>query len=397
MQEKIIKILAILPFILAFSYLVYLPLGEGSLNLQDIFLIAFVLTSAVWVKRKLNSNKIKILLKNSLPVLLLLFLLNLSILFSFLANASNGLISSLGYYKSLFLLPILFALLLKILKKEKIINGQTVFKGYFLYGCFLSFWGIGYLFIGRITFDGRLKIFFQSPNQLAMSLAIGIIIGVFLIKNKLKNQQARSAFLLAALTSIQAICLFYTQSIGAMGGLAGALVLVIIYESKANWKKIYYALLIILSLGSLFFLLFHPQMEYGYPAHKNKLPDSIDSRKAIYQAAAEINRDYFPFGVGLGNFQEKYLAYQEKFPPYPQWAVPHAHNFWLYLSVEIGILGLLSLAVLVFLKLYQFLIKKNPENMLRAALLAYFIIHSLADVPFVKNDLALIFWTILLL
>ncbi len=397
MQEKIIKTLAILPFILAFSYLVYLPLGKGSLNLQDIFLIAFVLSGAAWVKQKLNSSKTKSLLKNNLPALLLLFLLNLSIIFSFLANINSGLLSSLGYYKSLFLLPILFALLLKILKKEKIIRRQAIFKGYFLYCCFLSFWGIYYLLMDRITFDGRLKIFFQSPNQLAMSLAVGIIIGSFLIKNKLKNQQAQSAFLLAALISIQAVCLFYTQSIGAMGGLAGALILVIIYESKISWRKFYYALLIALSLGSVLFLFFHPPMEYDSQEQKDKPPDSIDSRKAIYQAAAEINQDYFPFGIGLGNFQENYLTYQEKFPPYPQWAVPHAHNFWLYLSLEIGVLGLLSLAILVFLRLYQFLIKKTPENMLRAALLAYFIIHGLADVPFVKNDLALIFWTVLIL
>lgn len=396
MQKKIIKILATLPFLLGFSYLIRLPFSFGSINLQDILIFLFLIFSIFIIIKKRNYKKIKTLLKENLIKIILLILLNLSIIFSILANLNNkNILSSLGLYKSLFILPIIFAFIYKILKKEKILKTLNIFYAYFIYGSALSLLGIFYLFNNQLTFDHRLKIFFQSPNQFAMSLAVGIIIGIFLIKNNYKKRKFLVVLIIS--TFLQTVCLLFTKSAGAFLGLIMSIILFFVYNSKIIWKKIYFFLIILLTLSSFFLFFSNNLFKTSSWENTNIKPDSNHSRLAIYQVSSKINKDYFPFGICLGNFQEKYLQYQKFFPPYPQWAVPHAHNFWLYLSSETGFLGFLSITVLIFLTFYKSLTKKNPENMIRALLLVYFIIHSLADVPFVKNDLSLFFWVLIIL
>lgn len=77
-------------------------------------------------------------------------------------------------------------------------------------------------------------------------------------------------------------------------------------------------------------------------------PTSGDSRVAIYRAASLIwAKDYhWLTGIGPGNFQEEYLAVQPHFEHYPQWAVPHAHNNWMHLWLEGGVLSGLGFGLL---------------------------------------------------
>lgn len=248
--------------------------------------------------------------------------------------------------------------------------------------------------MGNLTYDERLKIFFQSPNQLAMSLCVGIIIGIFIIN---KTKLEKKYFILSIFSIfLQLYCIFYTQSQGAYLSIISVFLIISIYNKKFIFKKIFFIFILILTVLSSF-LIFKIYSLDNFSIYKNSSAiNSTDSRIAIWQAGSKINFDAFPFGIGLGNFQKKYLNYQKFFPAYPQWDVPHAHNFWLQISCEIGILALISLFIIIFKSFYNSLKKETPENLLHASLLTFFLIYFIIDIPFLKNDLSLLFWIVLL-
>ncbi|MDA3814907.1 MAG: O-antigen ligase family protein, partial [Patescibacteria group bacterium] len=125
-------------------------------------------------------------------------------------------------------------------------------------------------------------------------------------------------------------------------------------------------------------------------------PSSIDSRVAIYQSTEKIIKNNFFIGIGPLNFQEQYLSYQKYFNPYPQWAVPHAHNVFLHIFAEFGFFALIPFLGLIYLKIFKNKTKK-PREILVFSILIYFIIHGLVDTTIWQNDTALLFWVFLLL
>jgi len=128
---------------------------------------------------------------------------------------------------------------------------------------------------------------------------------------------------------------------------------------------------------------------------------SLESRITIWHSASRILKDNPIFGIGQGNFQDKYLEYQKYFPPYLEWAVPQPHNLYLAFWLESGILGISGflLIIIVWIKNITSEIKnqKNSRTLLAATLLSiilYILIHGLVDTPYWKNDLSVIFWII---
>jgi O-antigen ligase len=156
-----------------------------------------------------------------------------------------------------------------------------------------------------------------------------------------------------------------------------------------DWKKI---LLALVFLSVLFF----SQLE------KNKLNDLINangrssffSRMMIWRSAEKMIEDSWFWGIGAGNFQEKYLAYQKHFPAYLEWAVPHPHSvflaFWLYGGI-FGLVGFLTLIYFWFSSILRS--QKNPNlKMIGLGIMLYILFHGLVDTTYFKNDLAVIFW-----
>lgn len=70
---------------------------------------------------------------------------------------------------------------------------------------------------------------------------------------------------------------------------------------------------------------------------------SLDYRTSIYMASADMLKDHFVLGVGLGNFKEIYKVYA-----YTASKTFHAHNTFLMLWLEMGLVGLVSWLGFVF-------------------------------------------------
>ena len=116
---------------------------------------------------------------------------------------------------------------------------------------------------------------------------------------------------------------------------------------------------------------------------------AVVERLAHWQAAIDMARDEPIFGVGLGGYALAYEDYR-----LINWEQPlgHAHNYYLNLLAETGIVGLAAyLAFWLYITKLTLRLRRNPDNFARAigiGLLGswvYIGVHSVFDNLYVNN------------
>ena len=119
-------------------------------------------------------------------------------------------------------------------------------------------------------------------------------------------------------------------------------------------------------------------------------------RRHIWQETEIMLKDNPIWGAGLAGYQTKIMPYHKA--DFEVFLYPHniILNFWS----ELGILGLLAFIWLTILYLYQNIISaiRNKDKVIYLTLTAVtiqMIIHGLVDVPYFKNDLAVLFWIVI--
>ncbi len=368
-------------------YLFKIPLTTGvSINLLDILLLVSIFFNLFQITQ---TGNLKEFFSVRLSIKLALFFFTFGYLFSFFENfEKSSFFDTLGLLKSFLILPILFSLTSSFLVYKK-----ELFVKYFLYSFVfmtstLSVFGFFYFFSNLLTFDGRLEIFFNSPNALAMLLGPGIIIILFFLS---KSHGYFYAFLLTLLF-FHTFSTIATSSSGSFFSLFTLFALFAFTKStKLSLLKIYPFFILATLLFSTSVLFLSPLLKKtNYP--QNIPPSSFDSRIVIYDVTRQIISTNFVFGVGPGNFQNNYLLKQSDNPPYPQWAVPHPHNNLLLIIVEGGILVLFGYLLFIFSNPK---IKKMSFDILLIFVLFYFLLHGIVDTTFWKNDLSVIFWLLI--
>ena len=105
-------------------------------------------------------------------------------------------------------------------------------------------------------------------------------------------------------------------------------------------------------------------------------------------------KDHWLFGAGLNGYQAAIAPYH--LPTFEVFMYPH--NFILNFWSELGLLGLITILGLVGIFVAKnIMATKNYYHWLNFALLATIgtiFVHGLVDVPYFKNDLAVLFWLI---
>ena len=114
-------------------------------------------------------------------------------------------------------------------------------------------------------------------------------------------------------------------------------------------------------------------------------------RRQMWQETENFLFDYPIFGAGLSSYQEKIKAYH-KFDYIEIFLYPHNifMNFWVCFGV-FGLIGFLWVSVLLILKLTKNL---NKNNFIILITFLAIIIQGIVEVPYFKNDLAIVWWLI---
>ncbi len=406
MKNLNLKIFFYLPFLLSFAFLWRISIFKNaSINFLDILLIGTIIASLyVLIIKKWTTDFWNYWTKKHLLILIFLVLFIFSAIIAWIINLSaSDWTNSLGLIKSFIILPIIFSIFTSFFISKAFIKSFDLWKSFLISTGIISILGMITIITNNLTFDKRLSLFYDSPNHLAMVLSPAIIIGIWMLfyKKSLNKKflSEKESFCLIILILIFLIISFiFTKSFGAIIAILISIIFLYLLRKKSfiltKALKIFILLLIFTStliiLNTSFFtnkLAYIPSLQTS----------SFDSRIAIYQSSEKIAKNNSPWGIGPGNFQFFYLNNQKYFDPYPQWAVPHAHNNFLHIYLELGVIAFISFFILVIIKLFSNKQQKKPEILLAFTILIYFLIHGIFDTTIWHNDTTLLFWFILLL
>ena len=220
---------------------------------------------------------------------------------------------------------------------------------------------------------------FNQPNPFAgfLNLTAVLALGMFLNhlvtlwqsirRNKASNLQALVAnfqtfrwwplLLLGLVTAVSLLGVVVSWSRGAWLSLGVATAVVILFWPRKRWQG---ALLLMVGIGLLLggmqvglvpasitdrITSFGDDLRFGDVRGEDINDDNyaVLERLAHWQVALAMAEDHPWLGVGFGNYEPAYADYALINWPYP---LGHAHNYYLNLLAETGVLGLVAYLLL---------------------------------------------------
>lgn len=225
----------------------------------------------------------------------------------------------------------------------------------------------------------------ENPNVLGeyLGLSIPLLAGFFLASGRFRHK-----LFLAVVLCILTLCLILTFSRGAWLGLA---ISVFIFALLKDPRLL--VLFIIVAVLSPMFL---PSVVTNRIASIGSLEDSSNAyRVTIWIAALRMIKDYWLTGVGLGltAFSRVYRDYMIAGA-----SAVHAHNLYLEICLELGIIGIFSLLWMVFRGFSEALTSVDSNRKISyitagiVAALAGHLFHGLFDYVWYSPRIVIAFW-----
>ncbi len=266
---------------------------------------------------------------------------------------------------------------------------------------------------------------FQYPNAVGLYLGpiIMLAFGLFLSYPKRSSLIESSQKLILLLTVfLSSLAIFFAQSEGALAALIIAFLSIAFLANKKSRK----VAVIILIIGTIFLSLHPPSFKY-IKTRATLMDLSGQIRQQQWQETIAMLKDgRLLTGAGLANYQTALAPYHQegifvKDINDPDWhrkvvwdkdyhkqawqpveIYLYPHNILLNFWTEITILGALLFLWLIARALFEliFLLKNLRYKQKSLALgvigaLIVIFVHGLVDVPYFKNDLAVLFWLII--
>lgn len=366
-------------------------LGERELEISMVEIAALLLLPVLFTNAKNVLSSLRAFIRDQKFLIVSIVLFVGGLLLS-LAQ-SNDIFLSVGVIRGWVVVPIaLFALLYLTRPVEtglrQALVGAFVFSG-ILVALISPFWDNAFS-------GGRLRGFYESPNYLAMYLSPLLPLMLFYAYYNWKNRLVR-LFVLGGAGAVL-IALFFSLSQGAWlgilgGGLLGAVIFGRVWIHR-NWGTALFYVSVLGALitgASLSFGIFGP------------LLGAFHSRLGIWEAAWTMLSQSPLLGVGAGMFQTAFTVQKHiVLYPVPVEVALHPHNVFLAAWLYGGIMGLLGFFGILFWigkNLYK-RIKADKNAAFYGALAVSFAIiltHGLVDTTYWKNDLAFMWWMLMVL
>lgn len=307
-------------------------------------------------------------------------------------------LAALGIWKAYFIEPILFFLVLRsVIQKPTHAHRvvATLGLGLLLVALFAVFQKLTGLAIPEPwDFARRVTSFFPYPNALGLYAPPIIVLGATALAHVLYKRRIFMGYFWIFTLAMAGLAIIFSQTEAAWVALPVTLWLISLLSIYTRWWTLPVGIIAVIVILSV------PQIS-GPVFDKVLLQDySGQVRLAQWEETVEFLKDEPLLGAGLS-------GYQTVIEPYHQAShieiYEYPHNIILNTWVELGLLGLLALVVLagtILKYAYQGLRNPSAPRWLvlgcLGALLVMFI-HGLVDVPYFKNDLAVLTWSILAL
>lgn len=292
--------------------------------------------------------------------------------------------TALGALKAWYVDAMLFAVAALMLRGQA--RGHLI-GGLAVGSTALSLWGLWEYFFRHASLeDGRLNSVFGTPNYHAL-LVVPVM--VLLLGSVMRERDRRWWFSVAF--GINLIALFFTFSYGGYLGLtAGIFALVVADRRLRRWAVMGAVILAILALTQIRTDKFRRLSDFTGRS-------STHSRVQIWRASWYIIERHPIVGVGPNNFEP---AYREAIPhiafPPLEWLVALPHNLVLAILAQTGVLGLAAF-VWLLIQFFRVSRRAGPAGVISSAAMIALLVHGLVDTPYFKNDLAPVFWLLMIL
>jgi len=391
------RLAAFILIILLPSYLLRFNIGFLPTTFLEVMIVILAL---VWFIKKIKDKnlviswqKIKDLLGRQNLIIISLFIISATVAV-FISSDTRA---ALGIWKAYFIEPIiLLFIFLDIFSKRDI--PKIIFSlalSAFLVSTLaiiqkFTGWFVPYTFWGKDNVF-RVTSFYGYPNAIGLFLGPIIPLLVFYVAHLTREFKKNIFLIIFLLLTIifSFLAIFWANSTGAiMGLLLGIIITGFFYK-----KTIFVSILLFLIFSSVIYFNILPQSISDTLLLKDW---SGQVRIKMWTETFEMLKHNFIFSPGLSN-------YQNAVAPYHIWSFveifQYPHNLILNFWSEIGLLGLFSFLalVIIFFKKIIFTLRQNQNRFLLFGLIwsmFVILIHGLVDVPYFKNDLAVLFWLI---
>lgn len=246
---------------------------------------------------------------------------------------------------------------------------------------------------GNANEPKRAIAFFAHPNAFGLFVTPLLAWLMSDVAQRIKlfwQKKSISDAVIILLWLLGALGMFLSLSRGAWFGFAAAAALFAVLSAN---KKI---ILSLVAVGTLVagFVAVTPNLRYRLllPFHGEK---SAVARLSLWNTAGSMIKDNPILGKGIHGFNYNWEKYNQD-PNLEHYNFPH--NIFLNFWVDLGLLGMLSMIGVIAYSLWQGIKhRKNQYRLAWALFIVAMLVHGLIDIPYLKNDLALVFWMILAL
>ncbi|NQU84008.1 MAG: O-antigen ligase family protein [Parcubacteria group bacterium] len=290
-----------------------------------------------------------------------------------------------GIWKAYFIEPILFLIVfLSVIKKKDL---KWILYSLGLSALYISLYTIGQKMFGLpipTPWQSELRVtsIFPFPNAVGLYLAPIIFL---LFGQLLKEKIIILKIFLATICTLSITAIYFAKSEGALVAIvAGAILWGLIYNKTS--RRITTSIVL---LGFVSCILLSSTPLFKEVETKLLLQDwSGKVRLTIWAETWEMIKDKPIFGAGLAGYQTAIIPYHKSSDWMEIFLYPHNifFNFW----TELGVVGLIAFA-LIILGFY----KNSYKNHALIVAITVLLIHGLVDVPYLKNDLSVLFWLII--
>lgn len=292
--------------------------------------------------------------------------------------------AALGVWRAYFVEPMLVGiLLLAVIKTDG--DRRNIFRALGLSALAVAFvalyqWRTGDGIPPPWNMERRATSIFPFPNAVGLFLGPLVILFLGLFREALARRRFGNAAWWGTVGILSVLAIIAAQSEGALVGIvAGAVVFGAVSGRRARVTT-----LALFTVAAAFILL-SPARDTVI--EKLTLHDwSGTVRRSMWHETAAMLRDRPLLGAGLSGYPIALRPYHRataiEIFQYP-------HNIFLTFWSETGLLGLIAFVALIaiyFRRAYA------ARSAVLAGVMTVIVVHGLVDVPYFKNDLAVLFW-----
>jgi O-antigen ligase len=296
---------------------------------------------------------------------------------------------ALGILKGFVFAPMLyFVSFLRTVKSAE--KKELALRAYLGSAVLLSLWAVYQALVGDyITPDLRASGPFESANYLALYVGPACAASFIYLWRSISKENGLIRYM--ALFAVLFLGLVFSHSYGALIGVFVALVFFIFYGLNRKWQIVFLAVILGIFGG---FVALQTGTEKFSKLFEFTERSSSAVRLEVWEVSLNLIKENPVLGIGLGQFEPQYqLNAAEILGHAPfEWVMLHPHNLYLAFYLNAGLLGLIAFSGLLFLAFRSFRKSSNKMKVFGMVMLITILVHGFFDVPFWKNDLALIFW-----